>query len=89
MNEKIDLIKQWIEKGDHDLDTARVTFLYLPNYRDTIAFHCQQAVEKYLKGFLFYLDIHFKKSHSLNYLLSLLTQKKLIFLMIILILHQN
>jgi HEPN domain-containing protein len=74
MKDKIEIIKQWIEKGDHDLGTAQVTFLYLPDYRDTIAFHCQQAVEKYLKGFLFYHDIPFKKLHSLNYLLSLLSQ---------------
>lgn len=50
MTKKIDIVKSWIEKGDHDLGTAQVTFLYIPRYRDTIAFHCQQAVEKYLKG---------------------------------------
>ncbi len=57
MSVKIDIVKQWIEKGDHDLGTAQVTYLYLPQYRDTIAFHCQQAAEKYLKGYLIYLDI--------------------------------
>ncbi len=46
MSEKIEIVKQWIEKGDHDLGTAQVTYLYLPKYRDTIAFHCQQAAEK-------------------------------------------
>ena len=75
MSEKIDVVKQWIEKADHDLGTAQVTYLYLPKYRDTIAFHCQQAAEKYLKGFLLYLDISFSRQHSLNYLLGLLSQK--------------
>jgi HEPN domain-containing protein len=75
MSEKIDVVKQWIEKADHDLGTAQVTFLYLPQYRDTIAFHCQQAAEKYLKGFLLFLDIPFKRQHSLNYLLGLLSSK--------------
>lgn len=75
MNEKIDVVKQWIEKADHDLGTAQVTYLYLPTYRDTIAFHCQQAAEKYLKGFLIFLDIPFKRQHSLNYLLGLVSQK--------------
>ncbi len=75
MSEKIEIIKQWIEKGDHDLGTAQVTFLYLPKYLDTIAFHCQQAAEKYLKGFLLFHDIPFKRQHSLNYLLGLLAQK--------------
>jgi HEPN domain-containing protein len=75
MSEKIDIVKQWIEKADHDLGTAQVTYLYLPKYRDTIAFHCQQAAEKYLKGFLLFLDISFSRQHSLNYLLGLLSQK--------------
>ncbi|MCX6223702.1 MAG: HEPN domain-containing protein [Bacteroidia bacterium] len=75
MSEKIDKVKQWVEKADHDLGTAQVTFLYIPKFRDTIAFHCQQAVEKYLKGYLFFLDIPFKRLHSLNYLLSLISQR--------------
>ena len=74
MTEKIDIVKSWIEKGDHDLGTAQVTFLYIPRYRDTIAFHCQQAVEKYLKGYLFLNDTDFKRTHNLNYLLSLVSQ---------------
>ena len=75
MSEKIDIVKQWIEKADQDLGTAQVTYLYLPKYHDTIAFHCQQAAEKYLKGFLLFLDISFSRQHSLNYLLGLLSQK--------------
>ena len=75
MSERIDIVKLWIEKADHDLGTAQVTYLYLPKYRDTIAFHCQQAAEKYLKGLLLFLDIPFKKQHSLNYLLGLLSSK--------------
>lgn len=74
MSEKIDVIKQWVKKADHDLGTAQLTHLYIPGYVDTIAFHCQQAVEKYFKSYLIYLDIPFKKQHSLNYLLSLISQ---------------
>ena len=75
MSERIDIVRQWIEKADHDLGTAQVTYLYIPEYRDTVAFHCQQAVEKYLKGYLFFLEIPFKRIHSLNYCLSLLSQQ--------------
>jgi HEPN domain-containing protein len=75
MNDKIEIVKQWIEKADHDLGTAQVTYIYIPKYRDTIAFHCQQATEKYLKAYLFFLDIVFKRLHSLNYLLSLISEK--------------
>jgi HEPN domain-containing protein len=76
MSEKLDIVKQWIDKADHDLGTAQLICLYLPEYKDTIAFHCQQAVEKYLKGYLLFLDIQFKRLHSLNYLLSLVSQKE-------------
>ena len=36
----------WIIKGDHDLGTALLTYLHIPEYKDTVTFHCQQAVEK-------------------------------------------
>ncbi len=51
MSELTDLIEQWIIKGDHDLGTAKVTYLHIPEYLDTVTFHCQQAVEKYLKAY--------------------------------------
>ena len=76
MNEKINLIKQWIEKADHDLGTARITFLHIPDYKDTITFHCQQAVEKYLKSYLIFLDIEFRFSHDLVYLIDMISQKE-------------
>ncbi len=45
------LAKEWFEKGDHDLDEARLSFRH-GGWTDIICFHCHQAVEKYLKGFL-------------------------------------
>ena len=76
MNEKIEIVKAWIIKADHDLGTAKITYMYIPEYSDTIAFHCQQAVEKYLKAYLYYLEITFAKSHDLIYLLDLISQKE-------------
>ena len=67
-------IGQWISKGDHDLGTAKITYLYIPEYLDTVTFHCQQAVEKYLKAYLIFLSIPFKFTHDLVYLLDLITQ---------------
>ena len=49
MKGQVDEIKQWISKGDHDLGTAKITYLHIPEYLDTVTFHCHQAVEKYLK----------------------------------------
>ncbi len=68
-------VAKWLLKADHDLGTAKLTYLHLPEYYDTIAFHCQQAVEKYLKAYLIFLNIDFKPVHDLRYLLNLvLTQ---------------
>jgi HEPN domain-containing protein len=67
-----EIIQQWLLKADHDLGTAKLTYLHLPDYYDTIAFHCQQAVEKYLKAYLISLDIEFKPVHDLRYLLNLI-----------------
>ena len=75
MNGQVEEIKQWVIKGDHDLGTAKVTYLYIPEYLDTVTFHCQQAVEKYLKAYLIFQTMSFKFSHDLVYLLDLITQK--------------
>ena len=74
MKEKDEFVGEWIEKGDHDLGSAKLIFLHIPEYFDTIAFHCQQACEKYLKALLIYFEIDFKRSHDLMYLLDLLSQ---------------
>ena len=75
MNGPGEEIKQWIIKGDHDLGTAKITYLHIPEYLDTITFHCQQAVEKYLKAYLIFQNTSFRFSHDLVYLLDLITQK--------------
>jgi HEPN domain-containing protein len=59
MNVQVDEIRKWISKGDHDLGTAKVTYLHIPEYLDTVTFHCQQAVEKYLKAYLIFQSTAF------------------------------
>ena len=73
MNGQVEECKQWIIKGDHDLGTAKITYLHIPEYLDTVTFHCQQAVEKYLKAFLIFHSTPFKRTHDLIYLLDLIT----------------
>jgi len=75
MNGKMEEIKDWIEKADHDLGSAKVIYLHLPDYLDTIAFHCQQAVEKYLKALLIFYQIDFVRTHDLIYLLERISEK--------------
>jgi len=70
MSEKTDYFLQWIEKADHDLGTALVIREHLPEYYDTIAFHCQQAVEKYLKGWMVFNNMEVPRIHDLTVLLQ-------------------
>lgn len=75
MSELNEVIKDWFEKADHDFSSAKLIYLHLPGYFDTITFHCQQSVEKYLKGLLTYYQIEFIRTHDLVYLLVLLSKK--------------
>jgi HEPN domain-containing protein len=70
-----DIIQAWLLKSAHDLQTAQIVASHLPDFDDTIAFHCQQSIEKALKGYLVYLDIEFKPVHDLGYLLNLVGTK--------------
>lgn len=62
-------IKNWLVKADNDLKTAEHE-LALPEEKiitDTVCFHCQQAVEKYLKAFLIYHKVEIKRTHIIKY----------------------
>ena len=58
------LVEDWMTFADEDLSVADV----LSNHSMTnaMAFHCQQAIEKYLKAFLIENDIPLQKIHDLN-----------------------
>ena len=45
------LVADWIAKADLDFDTA-VRLVAEERFRDIVAFHVQQAAEKYLKALL-------------------------------------
>jgi len=65
--------RQWVEKAEHDLTTAQHTLQLKANCPfDTICFHAQQCVEKYLKALLSFHKIDFPKTHDVAELLALL-----------------
>jgi HEPN domain-containing protein len=76
MRNKSDIINEWLTMADHDLAVAKLTRDHLPEYYEIIAFHCQQAVEKYFKAFLIFLDIEPIKTHDLLYLYEMISRKK-------------
>lgn len=64
--------EEWFERGRHDIETAQLLYDER-GYTDSIAYHIQQAIEKYLKG---YLVLHGKRSpkiHELDTLLNRIT----------------
>jgi len=69
---RLNLIQSWIHKANHDLGAAELILRESSEYTDTICFHCQQAVEKGLKAYLTFLDIDFQRTHSLDYLVTLI-----------------
>ena len=60
-------LRQWIELADNDLSIADFSAKNMwPVPFEIICFHCQQAVEKYLKWFLVLHDMPPPKSHDLE-----------------------
>jgi len=59
------LAQGWFRKGDSDLADVRRTIESDGPY-DTGCFHAQQAVEKYLKGFLAWHGFEIPRTHDLE-----------------------
>ncbi|MGB9625069.1 MAG: HEPN domain-containing protein [Phycisphaerae bacterium] len=57
--------RAWLRKAKGDLRGAQVCLGADPPLAEDVLFHCQQAVEKALKGFLAWHDRPFRKTHDL------------------------
>jgi HEPN domain-containing protein len=58
-------VSNWLEKSMEDLQAAE-WLLKSPNpLHSAVCFHCQQVVEKALKGYLTWKEEEFEKTHSL------------------------
>ena len=68
---KRDLVQRWLIKAQRDLGTARKAASDPDPYFDTAIYHCQQAAEKAIKGFLVFRDQVFEKTHDIGLLLNL------------------
>ena len=67
------LVQQWVTKAEHDLQNAAHTLrLGDSGPLDTVCFHAQQCVEKYLKALLSLHEIDFYRTHDISTLLALL-----------------
>lgn len=70
-NKESSLAKDWFRIGEEELCFARAGFEDLDAFYSQICFLCQQAAEKYLKGFLVFHKIKFPKIHDLTELVKL------------------
>jgi HEPN domain-containing protein len=59
-----ELVLQWLEKAAADFGAAEQLRAQSGRFREIIAFHCQQAAEKYLKALLVRHQIEFPKTHE-------------------------
>ena len=65
-------IKNWLKKAENDLKIVEHE-LELDEeeiVKDAVCFHCQQAVEKYLKAYLIFKRVDFPRTHSIEYLME-------------------
>jgi HEPN domain-containing protein len=65
-----ELVAQWLEKADRDYNAAEQLLVQGDRFREIISFHCQQAVEKYLKALLVRRQVEFPKTHDIRKLLG-------------------
>jgi HEPN domain-containing protein len=63
-------VREWLDLAQKDMEMA-ATLAEKKRYYEGAAYHCQQAVEKALKGFLIYHDREPERSHDLEKLTML------------------
>ena len=64
---KADLVKEWFEFASNDLNVAAHLFETMHKKPlEIICYHCQQAVEKAMKGFLIHHDVEPPYTHDLE-----------------------
>jgi HEPN domain-containing protein len=67
-----DLVRAWVLKAEHDLLNIENNLAAREIPWDTVGFHAQQCVEKYLKALLIFRHIDPPKIHDLTELYALL-----------------
>jgi len=72
-------VREWLQIADDDLYSARILNDAVRKPYEIICYHCAQAVEKYLKGYLTFCDIVPKKTHDLAFLNNMCVEKDIAF----------
>lgn len=64
------MVALWFSKAYLDLRTANALLSLSSEHFESIVFHCQQAVEKSVKGYLVFNKVRFSKTHDIEKLLE-------------------
>jgi HEPN domain-containing protein len=65
-----ELVQIWLKKAQHDLTAARRLAEGPDPVLDVAIYHCQQAAEKAVRGFLVSRDIRFERIHDIKILMQ-------------------
>jgi HEPN domain-containing protein len=71
---KRELVRAWLIKSRHDLIAARGIGTLPEGPLDAAIYHCQQAAEKAVKGFLAFQDHRLERSHDIERLIEIARQ---------------
>ncbi|GHV93822.1 HEPN domain-containing protein [Spirochaetia bacterium] len=70
-----ELVAEWFKFADDDIDTVLLLKEMRPQHYEIICYHCEQAAEKYLKGFLISKEQMPPKTHDLANLCNLCAEQ--------------
>lgn len=71
--EIVEEVRRWIEKAENDFRNAEYVLKMEEDCPfDTVCYHCQQCVEKYLKALLIYRSVDFPRTHDIVVLFNML-----------------
>jgi HEPN domain-containing protein len=69
----LNVARQWVQKAENDLKNATYTLQMGEDCpTDTVCFHAQQCVEKYVKALLVCKGTDFPRTHDISQLITLL-----------------
>ena len=73
-DEILTVVRAWVDKAENDLKNAGHTLGMEGDCpTDTVCFHAQQCVEKYMKALLVSKGVDFPKTHDVSVLLGILS----------------
>lgn len=73
MDDKISIVKEWLDFASRDINSAKYLLDMRPVPLEIVCYHCEQAAEKALKGYLIYQNVEPPRTHVLQLLCKMCT----------------